>query len=217
MCAAAISANPYIEARHVQNERYMSLAKNVRNWQLMSGGLLLLSLGLGGALVYTMNKQHVVPYTVEIDEAGIAVAIRELRPTTALDPLVVRAQLARFIKDIRTISTDDELVRRQMNNAYQICLEPAQNYLTTYYTENKIADLVKRGRVFPIHLTVSPISEKSWRVRWKEHLLGPDGTVAEETQWEATIEIAIVLPQNKEEREHSPLGLWIASLHWAPV
>jgi type IV secretory pathway TrbF-like protein len=218
MCAAVpAGTNPYLAARHVHNERYLSLAKSVRNWQLIAGGLLLANVGLTGGLVYVTGKQQVIPYVVEVDEAGSAAAIKALQPRTALDPLVVRAHLRRFLTDLRTISTDEELVRRQMNAAYHQCLEPAQNFLTAYYTENRLADLVKRGRTFPVHLTVTPLSPQSWRARWKEQLVGPDGTVVEESDWEATIEIALVQPQSAAERERSPLGVWIAQLHWAQV
>ena len=215
--AAGGVTNPYLAARHTWNERYLALATSIRNWQLIAAGLLLTTLGLGAGLVYVTSQQQVVPYIVEVDEAGSAAAIKELQPRTALDPLVIAAQLKRFLTEIRTISSDAELVRRQMNAAYQQCLEPAQRFLTVYYTENTVADLVKRGPLFPVHIAVTPASPKSWRARWKEQLIGPDGTVVEETDWEATIEIALVQPQSKAERERSPLGLWIASLHWAQL
>jgi type IV secretion system protein VirB5 len=209
--------NPYVAARHVWNERYLSLAKSIRNWQVMAGGLLLSNLGLAGGLAYVTSRQQIVPYIVEVDEAGSAAAIKDLQPRIVLDPLVVATQLKRFLTEIRTISPDEELVRRQMNAAYRMCLEPAQNFLTAYYTDNTLADLVRRGRTFPVQISVTPLSSKSWRARWKEQLVSPDGKVQEESDWEATIEIALVQPQNRAERERSPLGLWIAQLHWVQI
>ena len=104
-----------------------------------------------------------------------------------------------------------------MNTAYRMYLAPAQNYLTTYYTENKIDDLLQHGRTFPLNISLNPISAKGWRARWKEQTLAEDGSLRAEHEWEATIEIALVLPQSKEERQFSPLGVWIASIQWAEV
>jgi len=209
--------NPYLAARYVHNERYCSLTKSIRNWQLVGGALLLANIGLASGLVYVTSKQQIAPYLVEVDAAGSAVAIRELRAETVQDPLVVATLLKRFLTDIRTLSTDTELRARQMNTAYRMCLAPAQHYLTTYYTENKIDELLQRGRTFPLNISLTPISAKGWRARWKEQTLAEDGSLRAEQEWEATIEIALVLPQSKEERQFSPLGVWIAQLQWTEV
>src|SRR5438128_858208 len=143
--AAGGVTNPYLAARHTWNERSLALATRMRTWQVLAAGLFLTTLGLGAGLVSVTSPHQVVPYLVEVDEAGSAAAIKALQLRTALDPLVIAAQLARFLTEIRTISSDAELMRRQMNAAYQQCLEPAQRFLTAYYTENTVADLVKRG------------------------------------------------------------------------
>jgi len=38
MTTATADHNPYLAARYVHNERYLSLAKSIRNWQLVAGG-----------------------------------------------------------------------------------------------------------------------------------------------------------------------------------
>ena len=124
------SHNPYLAARHVHNERYLSLSTSIRNWQLVAGGLLLANVGLAGGLVFVTNKQQIAPYIVEVDAAGTAAAIRELRAEAVHDPLILSALLKHWLTQIRTISTDEELTRRQMNAAYHMCLSSAQHYLT---------------------------------------------------------------------------------------
>jgi type IV secretion system protein TrbF len=217
MSTSVDSHNPYLAARYVHNERYCSLTKSIRNWQLVGGALLLANIGLASGLVYVTSRQQIAPYIVEVDAAGSAVAIRELRAEAVHDPVIVGTLLKRFLTDIRTVSTDAELRRRQMNSAYRMCLESAQNYLTAYYTENTIGDVLQRGRTFPVNISLSPLTATGWRARWKEQTLGEDGTLRAEHEWEATIEIALVLPQSKDERQFSPLGVWIANLQWAEV
>jgi type IV secretory pathway TrbF-like protein len=217
MTAATADHNPYLAARHVHNERYLSLAKSIRNWQLLAGGLVLANLGLSGGLVSVTNRQQITPYIVEVDAAGVAVAIRELRAESVQEPLVLMAVLKRWITDMRTVSSDEDLTRRQMNAAYRMCLTAAQNYLTAYYTEHPIASLQQRGRTVPVNITVTPLSPQSWRARWKEETRGEDGTLRLEEEWEATFELVLILPKGKEEQQFSPLGIWISTLQWAEV
>ena len=217
MSITAADHNPYLAARHVHNERYLSLSKIIRNWQLVTGGLLLANVGLASGLVFVTNQQQIAPYIVEVDAAGTAAAVRDLRAETVQDPLVLTALLKHWITQIRTISTDTQLTDRQMNAAYHMCLSTAQNYLTAYYTENALAVLRQCGRTFPVNISLTPLSPKSWRARWKEQTLGEDGSVRSEQEWEATIEIALVLPQSKEERQFSPLGVWVTNVHWVEV
>jgi type IV secretory pathway TrbF-like protein len=211
------SHNPYLAAQHIHNERYLTLTKSIRNWQLVGGALLLANVGLSGGIVYVTQQQQIAPYVVEVDAAGAAAAIKELRAETVQDPLVISSLLKRWLVDIRTISTDAAMGTRQMNAAYRMSLAPAQKYLSAYYHENPLNDLLKQGRTFLSNISIVPLTEKTWRARWKEQTLGEDGTVKVEREWEATIEVALVLPQNKEERQFSPLGVWVASLQWAEV
>jgi type IV secretory pathway TrbF-like protein len=217
MQTTATDHNPYLAARHVHNERYLSLTTSIRNWQLIAGGLLLANVGLSSGLVFVTNQQQIAPYVVEVDAAGTAAAIRELRAEAVHDPVILAALLKQWILQIRTISTDTQLTDRQMNAAYHMCLSAAQHYLTAYYTENAPATLRQRGRTFPVNINLTPLSPKSWRARWKEQTLGEDGAVRSEQDWEATIEIALVLPQSKEERQFSPLGVWVTNVHWTEV
>ena len=79
MNPTADAHNPYLAARYVDNERYCSLTKSIRNWQLVGGALLLANIGLTSGLVYVTSRQHIAPYIVAVDAAGSAVAITHAR------------------------------------------------------------------------------------------------------------------------------------------
>ncbi len=202
-------------AAPVPNDRSLRLSRSVRNWQLVAGGLLLTTLSLPGGLVYVTSTPQVVPSSVEVDESSGAAVIKELQPRTVLDPLVTAAQRKRFLTEIRTLSTNDALVRRQMHAASQHCLAPAQQFRTHSSTENTLPATLKRRRVFPVHSVVSPRSPKRGRAHWKEPLVGPAGTVAAETAWDATRASALVQLQSQEQQQRRPRGRWIASLYGA--
>jgi type IV secretory pathway TrbF-like protein len=206
--------NPYLAARLAWNERYLALATSIRNWQLIAEGLLLTTSGLSAGLVYVASRQQLQPYVVEVDAAGVARAVADLRPHAVLDPLVIGAQLRRFLLDLRSVSLDEEATRKQINAAYQQCLTEAQNWIASQYKGRSLSDLVAKGRVFPVHISLAPLSPKTWRARWKEQTVGQDGNLVEEREYEGTIEVALIQPSTREDREKSPLGIWIASVHW---
>jgi type IV secretory pathway TrbF-like protein len=163
------------------------------------------------------NRQQIVPYVVEVDEAGSARMITEVRASAVHDPVVIQAMLRKWLQDIRTLSSDHDANQRRTQDAYGMALEPAQKVIAAYYQETPPEQLLARGRVFPVKITLHAVNATTWRARWHEQLLEENGRVREETAWEATIDIALVLPKTKDERLRSPLGLWIANLQWNPV
>src|SRR5712692_11987210 len=223
--AAGETTNPYltgVQARDnaaatFRNDRYLRIANNAKNWRLGFFGVLGLAGGLAGGLVYVSAQQHIVPYVVEVDEAGSARAMVELRARTVEDPLVVQAILRKWLQDLRTLTTDVEVNHRRTQDAYGMALEPAQHVIATYYHDTPPEEVLKRGRLFPIKLSIQPLAGRTWRARWQEQVLDEGGHVVEQRDWEALIEIALVLPTTKEERQRSPLGVWIANLQWNQV
>ena len=122
---SADTQNPYLNgvtpeypaAAAFLNDRYMQLARSVRNWQLMAGGLLLTTLSLTGGIVYVTSQQQLLPYLVQVDDAGSAAVIKELRASSVIDPRVLQALLTHWLRDIRTIPADGQALQRQMNAA----------------------------------------------------------------------------------------------------
>src|SRR3989442_14919200 len=68
-------ANPYVEARREWNDRYLELVRERRWGQIVAGTELALSLILAGGLISVSGKQKTVPYAVEVDSLGAALAI----------------------------------------------------------------------------------------------------------------------------------------------
>jgi len=220
--AAKEMTNPYLAgvqatdnaAATFHNDRYLRIANNAKNWRLGFFGLLAVAGGLAGGLVYVTARQQVIPYIVEVDEAGSAQAMAELRARTVEDPLVVQAILRKWLQDLRTLTTDGEANHRRTQEAYSMALEPAQHVIAAYYHDNPPEEVLSRGRNFPTKIVLQPVAGRTWRARWVEQLLDHDGHVLEERNWEALIEVALVLPTTREERQRSPLGIWVANLQW---
>jgi type IV secretory pathway TrbF-like protein len=200
---ASISQHPYLNgvtseypaAAAFLNDRYRQLATSVRHWQLMAGGLLLTAVALTGGIVSVTSRQQIVLYLVEVDETGSAAIVKELRASSVVEPRVVQALLTHWLRDIRTISADGQAVQRQMNAAFGMCLQEAQRYIDDYYRRlAPLTETQKQGRVFPEQIIVIPVTATTWRARWKEQHVDTGGVPKEQTEWEATLESALVLP-----------------------
>ena len=111
---------PYQRAGQLWDERIGSARVQARNWRLMAFGGLLLTTGLSAALVWQSMQSRVVPYVVEVDSLGQAQAVTpaatNYRPT---DPQIAW-HLARFIKQVRSVSLDPVLMREGWLAAYDL-------------------------------------------------------------------------------------------------
>src|SRR2546426_7389533 len=103
--------NPYVEARREWNDRYLELVRERRCWQAVAGTELVLSLILAGGLIWLSLQHKTVPYVVEVDSLGAALAIKSAenggRP---VDERIVRYQLAAFIDRKSTRLNSSHLV-----------------------------------------------------------------------------------------------------------
>src|SRR2546422_8059718 len=91
--------NPYVEARREWNDRYLDLVQARRWWQIAAVAELALAGVLGGGLVALGLQHKTVPYVVEGDALGAAIAVKPVeaagRPT---DERVVGHQPAAFLR-----------------------------------------------------------------------------------------------------------------------
>ncbi len=68
--------NPYVEARREWNDRYLELVRERRWWQAVAGAEILLLLIFAVGFVWLSLQHKTVPYIVEVDSLGAALAIK---------------------------------------------------------------------------------------------------------------------------------------------
>ena len=116
---------PYQKAAQLWDERIGAARVQARNWRLMSFGCLSLSVGLAAGLVWQSMQSRVTPYVVEVDRLGevqaVAPAIQSYQPGDAQ----IAWYLARFITDVRSLSIDPVLVRKNWLEAYDFATDRA--------------------------------------------------------------------------------------------
>src|SRR5438094_8428050 len=109
---------PVRRGRREWNDRYLDLVRARRWWQVAAVSELALVATLGGGLVALSLQHKTVPYVVEVDALGAAVAVKPAdvagRPN---DERIVRYQPAAFIRRARA-AVDGRAARKRS-------LEPA--------------------------------------------------------------------------------------------
>lgn len=206
--------NPYVEARREWNDRILDLVAAKRNWQIACGTSLLSCILLAVALLVVSSQQKVVPYLVEVDKLGLAAIPKSLKPTNLNSNELIRHQLGRFIKNARTASFDPLAMKTMLDEAYAYTQGAAVMFLNDYYAKNDPFEAAKAETTAVELVSLLPISDHSWQVRWIEISRGRDGIETRKDNYEALLTLAEHEPKTEQELTRNPLGVYITQLTW---
>ena len=205
---------PYQRAGQLWDERIGSARVQARNWRLMAFGTLTLTCGMSGALVWQSLQSRVTPYVVEVDRLGEARAVTEAEagyhPT---DPQVAW-HLAKFIENVRGISLDPVLMRRDWLSAYAFATERGARFLDDYA---RSADPFARigERTVSIQVTsVVRASDRSFQVKWTETAY-ERGSEAGSSHWTGILTIVTKPPVSADTLRRNPLGIYVDAIDWS--
>jgi type IV secretion system protein TrbF len=213
-------ANPYLAARSEFMSTYADLARGKRNWQLCAFGLLVLLGGVLAAYLRLSSQSRITPYIVEVDRLGQAVAFGPAEALRAKDTRLYIYQLATFIRDLRTVSSDADTQRQLLFAAYAYASGAARSVLDEYFI-NPAHDPRVLGRSVTRQVQITSVlplpRSKTWKLSWREterpRVAGPVRTVA----WEAYLTVAVNPPSTTEALLKNPLGLFVTDLSWSEV
>jgi type IV secretion system protein VirB5 len=205
---------PYQRAAQQWDERIGSARVQARNWRLIALGGLLLSAGLSGGLLWQSMQSRVVPYVVEVDRLGepraIEPAEKNYRPT---DPQIAW-HLARFVTDVRSISLDPVLMRRNWLSAYDFATARGARFLNQYARE---ADPFGGAGTRTVSVQVTSVvraSDRSFQVKWTETRY-ERANLAGTSRWTAILSVVIRPPSSAETLRKNPLGLYVDAIDWS--
>jgi type IV secretion system protein VirB5 len=205
---------PYQRAAQVWDDRIGSARVQARNWRMAALGSLALAGGLSGGLVWQSMQSRVVPYVVEVDRLGatrsVAPAEASYRPT---DPQIAW-HLARFITNVRTVSLDPVLMRRDWLAAYDFATERGARFLSEHA---RAADPFGQAGTRTVSVQVTSVvraSDDAFQVKWTETLF-ERGSLASKSRWTAILSVDIRPPASADALRKNPLGLYVDAVDWA--
>jgi type IV secretory pathway TrbF-like protein len=205
---------PYQRAGQVWDERIGSARVQARNWRLMAFGCLLVAGGMAAGLLWQSRQSKVVPYVVEVDRLGAARAVAPVdtgyRPT---DPQIAW-HLGRFVANVRGVSLDPVLIRRDWLEAYAMVTERGAALLGAHA---RAADPFASAGVRTVSVQVTSVvraSDRSFQVKWIE-TVHERGSPAGTSRWTAILSIVLRPPASADTLRTNPLGLYVDAIDWS--
>jgi type IV secretory pathway TrbF-like protein len=139
----------------------------------------------------------VTPWVVEVDRLGeprvTAPAVQGARAT---DPMIAWT-LARFITDVRAVSTDPVVMRQAWLRAYDFTDANGAAALSDYARRNDPFAQVGRTQVVVTVSSVVRATPSSFRVAWIEQRYA-DGQLAATERWSAILTLVVKPPRTAE-------------------
>jgi type IV secretion system protein VirB5 len=184
------TSNPYLNARREWNERYGAYIAAAAAWRLTA----LVALGIAAVSAG------------RADRAG------------PVDSRVMRATLARWIDNVRSVYLDAGAERALLTEAYATVNRRGAAYqaLNDYFRSHDPFERAQQETVAVEVQSVLPLTDHTWRVEWREEQRGRDGTLGGTQQMQATVSVIVSPPTDDAAALLNPLGIFVDAFHWSP-
>ena len=219
------AGSPYLSARREWTERYGSYIKQAHNWRMAAAGALAVSVVLAGGVVWQASQSKVVPYVVEVNHLGRAIAVSPAEEAAMPNTQVIMATLAEEVWKFRTVIPNNAAMDDNIKAAYKYVDSNAQayDYLNAYYQRLDAWMGNNPGVVRTVKITnVLPDGKNTWLVYWTESESGFSNSsgngkeqAASNKHYKAVVDITVVPPTTESAILANPLGIYIKSITWS--
>jgi len=207
-------ATPYQRAAQIWDDRIGSSRVQAKNWRLMALGGLGLAFVLSCALAWQSAQSRIVPYVVQVDKFGavqaVGPAVQNYVPTDA----EIAWYLGRFITDVRSLSLDPVVVRRNWLEAYDYATDRGATFLNEFARANDPFKAIGERTVSVQVSSVVRMSDKSFQLKWSEQTF-EQGALAKTERWTAILSVITKTPTTAEVLRKNPLGLYVNAVNWS--
>ena len=151
--------NPYLSARKEYGDRYGSAVKDAARWRQISIFMVMLCLAFGAVMMWLASQNKVVPYIVQVDKHGYAVAIKSAQEGAIADTRVIVAALGGFFVNFKTVITDVASQRRMVNDVYSYLAKnsSAETAVSQYYKEHNPFIATQDKREYTVQVALSSV------------------------------------------------------------
>jgi len=210
-------ANPYLDARREWNERYGDFVARERNWQRLAFLSTLVALVAVAGLAYAASQNKFVPYVVEIDKLGRMQAVQPASRARPVEPRFIKAQLAAFIENVRSVTADGWVQRQRIFKAYAMLRtsDAATGMVSAHFRQASPFERAKTETVSVQIETILPLTRDSWRLEWVETQRDRTGIDTGAARWTATATTVIATPESEADMLKNPAGLYVTELSWS--
>ena len=216
--------NPYLAARRSWNNHIGGVVASRQLWQVVALLSLLIALASVGGMVYIGSQSRFVPYVVEVDKLGQAMAVAPAQRAAPVDGRVVHAAVAAFISDLRTVTPDVALQRKAVFRAYAMLSssDAATAKANEWLNGTEDSSPFKRAARETVStdiVSVLPQTPDTWQVDWIETVRDRQGVLKGQSyRMRALVTVYTVpaTPKTSEEQiRNNPLGIYVRDFSWS--
>lgn len=208
---------PYLDGRREWNERFGPHIAQAKKWRMIALLCLLACLLESTALVVLATQHKIVPFVVQVNKLGMPTPVTRADEMQPLDERVLRALLARFISDTRSVVADTSAQRQMIDRVYSMLDHgtKAFNAVNEFYRNDPPFERAEKIGVYVEVHSVSQLTERTWQVNWDEMTRSNTGELIGTVQWKATLTLVHRPPTDEVEIRQNPLGIYIVDFNWA--
>lgn len=220
----SLDDNPYLNARRTLNEYNGAIIGSRQIWQAVALICLMIAIGAVGGVIHFASQSTFVPYVIEVDKLGQAVAVKRADRASAVDERVVHASLAAFIRDVRMVSFDRNAQNDSVWRVYAMLQsgDPATTKITEYMRD-PLTNPAKRAEETSVGIEILSVlrqTEETWEIDWIEKVWNRQGVQEGQHRMRGLLTVYIVSPTSattEDEIRMNPLGLYVRDFTWARI
>lgn len=215
------SSNPYLNAQRKWDDRYGTEVKEKKIWQIFSMISLSLNIVLVIAVTYYGTRSKYIPYALKTSDMSPTIQVSRLDATSEIDPKIISSQLAQFVSDVRTVTTDGKLKKKMTERVYSMCSSmDGATSLNTVQEFLRKNDPFEIAKVMNISVTITSVmalnTTNSYQIQWTETAI-VGGLEREKINWTGFFEVTKKNLTTWTEILNNPTGLVIKSISWSQV
>jgi type IV secretory pathway TrbF-like protein len=206
--------NPYLWAQRLWDYQIMKSYNTLKKWQALAiVSMTLLTFAVIFSFYY-ITQPKLVPYVVTVTPDGEVSykGVISNQKLTVTDS-VVRNYLLRFLRDIRTVSSDVVILKQYLSDAYFISSADCQRQLTQLIQTSQPFEFLKAKKRRDIRITeFGKIAEATWRCEWIEEIREA-GVLTDKIVMSGTFTYVTSFPETEIQAEQNPFGLYFSEFY----
>ena len=219
-----IENNPYLNARRSWNEHVGSVVSSRMAWQIIGILSLLIALVSVAGVVYIGSQSKFVPYIIEVDKLGQAVAVQPAQTASPTNERVIHAYLAAFISDARQVTPDIAMQRAAIFRVYAMLSgnDPATQEMNQWLNGDPNQNPFKRAERETVSVQIDSVirqTPESWQIDWVETVRDRQGIITTPPfHMRALVTVYLVPPTQattEDQIRKNPIGVFVKDFRWS--
>jgi type IV secretion system protein VirB5 len=183
--------------------------KEARLWRMVGAGSLILFAVSLGLFAFATGQQKTVPVLINVMPSGEASYLGEVRQGGAVQvpETAVLFQVRTFVTNLRSVSTDYQVVYNNIDDCYQMITSSYQQSMTRMLRENSPFEMVGKLRRTVQIESILNITARSYQVDWIETVT--DNTSSRKSARMRALVSVRLIPPTDDTVKRNPLGIYV--------